>query len=66
MDEIYIWRAAKILMKRYGKTASLAAAVRAESHRARGDKIGFLKWNRIVSAIDELERDRPAEDESIN
>jgi hypothetical protein len=61
-----IWRAAHLLLKRYGKDAPVVAAQRAEECLASRDAEGVLTWKRIVKAMLELLKDTPDEDERIN
>jgi hypothetical protein len=66
MNELDIWRAANILLKRYKADAVLIAAKRADAFLEQGDMEGRGVWIRVTRAITELERKmcRPAEGES--
>jgi hypothetical protein len=66
VDELDIWRAANLLVKRHGSDAAHVAAQRAdELHRA-GDEEGSTIRERILDAIGELCRTKPAEGERVN
>ena len=56
MNELDIWRAANILLKRYRDDAVLIAAKRADALLEQGDTEGCGVWIRITRAITELER----------
>jgi hypothetical protein len=62
-EEIDIWRAADLLVKRHGADAAIVAAQRADELLAQGDLDGQSIWKRIVSAVSELQRTEPAVDE---
>jgi hypothetical protein len=51
MDEIDIWRSAKLLMDEYGDGAELEAAKRAGSFVEAGDIEGGAVWVRIAHTI---------------
>jgi hypothetical protein len=64
--DVDIWRAAHLMMKRHGEDAAIVAAQRADEMLAQGDLEGQTVWKRIVVAIDELNRRRPAPGETVN
>ena len=67
VDDRDIWRAANLLVRRYGRPdAASAAARRAEELRAAGDVEGYAVCKRILAAVAELTRATPAEDEWAN
>ncbi len=66
VSDTKIWHAAHVLLTRHGAEAALVAARRADELMAKGDAEGRLVLTRIVSAILELRRDEPREDESIH
>jgi hypothetical protein len=66
MDDIDIWRSAKLLIERYPDDADLVAARRADALLDQGDVDGFHAWKRIVEAINELKRTERGESESLN
>lgn len=57
MEEIDIWRSARIYIKRYGNEAALFAAMRADALLEEGDPDGCRTWQRIQLAIISLQRD---------
>ena len=61
--DIDVWRCANIMMKRYGEDAALEAAQRADALLDKGD---CRMWQRIVKAIDELERAERCSDEGLH
>jgi hypothetical protein len=66
IDDPDIWRAANILIKRYGADAAIEAARRADELLEAGDRDGCAIWKRILSAVAELTRTTPAEGERVN
>lgn len=60
-----IWRAALLMVKRYGADAATQAAMRADGLLAEGDADGCAVWKRIMTAIEQLQADR-RENRSIN
>jgi len=66
IDDLDIFRAANILVKRHGAGATLVAARRAEELLAEGDLDGHAIWKRIVAAVNELTRTTPVEGERVN
>jgi hypothetical protein len=63
MDDIDVWHAARHFMKVYGADASVITAMRADALLDLGDGEGFHVWQRIVTAVRDLERTalRPGE-----
>jgi len=66
VDDPDIWRAANLLVKRYGAQAAIQAAQRADALSADGDGDGYAIWKRILEALGELTRTRPADGELVN
>src|SRR5579863_4056743 len=66
LSDTKIWYAANVLLTRHGAEAALVAARKADELMAKGDLEGRLVLTKIVSAILELRRDEPREDESIH
>jgi len=64
--EIEIWRAANVLVKQHGEDAAIIATQRADALLAEGDVEGERVFKRVVKAINELQRERPAEGELAN
>ena len=65
MDEIDIWRAAKLLFDRHGIFAEDRARDRQFDMLSKGDAAGFAVWGRIRAAIGELHRVERPEGERI-
>ena len=65
-EEIDIWRAAYLLVKRHGDDAEVVAAKRADELLAQGDVDGQRIWKRILAAVQELQRTEPATGERRN
>jgi hypothetical protein len=59
MEDMDVWRCAHHYTKRYGDGAVAAAARRADALLAKGDAEGARLWQRVVAAINELEREKP-------
>lgn len=65
-EEIDIWRAAHLLVKRHGADAEIVAAQRADELLTQGDTDGQRIWKRILAAIGELQRTKPFAGERRN
>lgn len=66
MDEIDIWRTAKILIDAHGDNAWLEAARRADHCLEDGNPEGINVWKRVLRAVEDLQRQKPASRESVN
>jgi hypothetical protein len=66
IDDIDIWRVANLLMKRHGVDAAIEAARRADELFEANDRDGYAIWRRILAAVDELSRTKPARGERVN
>ena len=66
MEEIDIWRTARVLMTQHGEAAGFAAAQRADALFAKNDYAGVAVWMRVGRAIEELERQKPRQGEAVN
>jgi hypothetical protein len=66
IPDVDIWRAALIMVKRYGDDAMLEAAARADQLQEEGDWQGALTWHRILDAIERLQAEAPAEGEKVH
>ena len=64
-SDLDIYRAANILVKRYGEDAVLEAAQRADVMLERGDMDGYAMWKQIVKAVEEMQRTEPAAGEVL-
>jgi hypothetical protein len=61
IDDRDTWSAANLLLKRYGEDAATQAAQRADELYDGGDFEGCVIWKRILEAVGELSRTKPAE-----
>ena len=59
IPEIDIWRAAQLMLKRYGERALEESAVRADELALAGDDDRATTWRRIMSAVTELANKTP-------
>jgi len=50
------YRAAKILIDRYGDGAKTEASLRLQDLLEAGDRVGALAWAEIVYAVEEMQR----------
>ena len=51
MDDLDIWRSAKLLVDEHGDTAAIHAAMRADAMLDEGDMDGYAAWKRVVRAV---------------
>ena len=58
LSDLDLWRAAQVMVKRYGNGATIEAAMRADEFLDQGVIDGQRLWIRIMQAIEELQRDR--------
>jgi hypothetical protein len=54
IPEIDIWRAANLMLKRYGEKAFEESSTRADELAADGDHDGASTWRRITAAVEQL------------
>ena len=59
IPEIDIWRAAQLMLKRYGDNALEESAARADQLVAAGDDSGEAVWRRITTAVTQLANATP-------
>ena len=59
IPEIDIWRAANLMLKRYGDKALEESGQRADDLAAAGDDNGAATWRRITAAVDQLANNTP-------
>jgi hypothetical protein len=59
IPEIDIWRAATLLLKRYGDKALEQSATRSDELAAEGDHDGADTWRRITAAVEQLANTTP-------
>jgi hypothetical protein len=60
ISEIDIWRAAALMMKRFGNNAPIESGKRADELANAGDNAGAAIWRRIEDASDKLAATTPA------
>jgi hypothetical protein len=66
VDDPDIWRAANLLLRRYGVDAAIRAAQCADELFADGASDGYAIWKRIIEAMGELTRTKPTKGERVN
>ena len=66
ISDLDIWRAAQLLIKRYGADAPVQAAQRADELLNEGNLDGVAAWKRILHAVGELQRAAPKVGEKVN
>jgi hypothetical protein len=59
IPEIDIWRAANLMLKRYGEKAFEESSTRADVLAADGDHDGASAWRRITVAVKQLANNVP-------
>ena len=59
IPEIDIWRAANLMLKRYGENAFEESSTRADVLAADGDHDGASTWRRITVAVKQLANNVP-------
>ena len=60
IPEIDIWRAANLMLRRYGDNAAEESAARADELAAQDDYNGAAVWRRITDAVGQLANRTPA------
>ncbi len=66
ISDLDLWRAAQVMVKRYGDSAVIEAAMRADEFLDQGNLDGKRLWMRIMQTIEELQRERPREGEAVH
>ncbi len=59
IDDIDIYRAAKLLIEKHGDEAAITATKRATEALDAGDVDGYAVWKRVLQAIEQLESTKP-------
>jgi hypothetical protein len=59
IPELDIWRAANLMLKRYGETAQAESDARAAELAAASDYNGEAVWRRITDAVAQLANNMP-------
>jgi hypothetical protein len=57
--EIDIWRAALLMLKRFGDNAPKESATRVGNLETEGDRDGAATWRRIADAVEQLANTTP-------
>jgi hypothetical protein len=60
ISELEIWRAANLLLKRYGDKARTEGTARADALAEAGDREGAAVWRRITEAVAQLANKSPS------
>ena len=66
ISDLDVYRTAKLLMDKHGDEAPIHVAMRADAMLDKGDLDGAAVWRRIVSAVNELLADKPADGTRIH
>ena len=66
LSDLDLWRAAQVMVKRYGDGAATEAAMRADEFLDQGNLDGKRLWMRIMQMIEELQRERPGDGEVVH
>ena len=66
ISDIDIYGFANVLILEYGEDATLEAAQHADAMLERGDLEGLAVWKRTLTAIEEIRRTEPTEDEATH
>ncbi|HXC90644.1 MAG TPA: hypothetical protein VNV18_10820 [Stellaceae bacterium] len=59
IPEIDIWRAALLMLKRFGDNAPKESAMRVGNLETEGDRDGAATWRRIADAVEQLANTTP-------
>ncbi len=54
--DIDIYRSANVLIRKHGEDAAIEAAMRTDAMLDKGNLDGYAVWNRIVRAVEEIQR----------
>ena len=57
-DDVEVYEAAALMLKRYGKEAAQEADKRAKVHLTRNEHAGYVTWRFISGAIAQIQRSR--------
>jgi len=66
MNELDIWRTAKVLIDAHGEGAEIEAAMRADLAIDQGNAAVENIWKRVLRAIQELPQQKPSGDVSLH
>jgi hypothetical protein len=59
VSELEIWRAANLLLERYGDNATAEGTARADALAEAGEREGAAVWRRITEAVAQLANKTP-------
>ena len=65
IDDIDIYRSAKLLIDKHGDEAAITAIKRATELLDAGDVDGYAVWKRTLRAIEQLESTEPGPDDLV-
>ena len=65
IDDIDIYRSAKLLIDKYGDKAAVIAIKRASQMLDADDVDGYAVWKRTLRAIEQLESTKPGPDDLV-
>ncbi len=66
IPDIDIWRSANLLVQQHGQDAPIQAAMRADAMLEAGDLDGYAVWQRVLRAVEELQRVEPGPGVQVN
>ena len=66
IDDLDTWRAAQVMVKRYGDGAAIEAALRADEFLDQGNLDGKRLWMRVMHTIEELQPERPGDGGAVH
>ncbi len=66
VDDIDVYRSAKVVIEQSGHDAPIHAAMRADAMLEKGDLGGYAVWKRVLKAVEELLRSEPTKGERVN
>ncbi len=65
-SDLDIYRAANVIIERYGKDAQIHSTKRASAMLDKGDLDAYAAWKRVLRAIEELQREAPKSGEAAH
>ncbi len=66
ISDLDIYRAAGVIIKRYGKDAQIHSTKRASAMLDKGDLDSYAIWRRMLRAVEELQRTAPKLGEAVH
>ncbi len=66
VSDLDTYRAAGVIIKRYGEDAPIHAAMRADTLLEAGDLDAYAAWKRILRAVEELQSAAPKLGEAVH